>query len=946
MELSGQQQGLWAKRSPLTDLECAEYHLLACHLADVATVVSTLWESSFSKALIQEVASFMSTNVPEAGKQVAFLAALHDIGKASPVFQSMISQGNTERLECVGLLVKKPLPKGIYHGDITAAVTPEILRALDLSSTADGIEVAGIIGGHHGIFPDSPAVMQASNPVVCGGAEWAMARIELAKLLRDILGITRLTMPVKPNNTFGMLLAGIVCAADWIGSAEQYFPYATGPLDLTTYFKESQERARQAIGAINWLAPTRKSAARTIKQLFPWMTVPRDLHVKVEEVARGIDAPSLAIVEAPTGEGKTEAALFLAEHCASRLGQSGFYFALPTQATSNQMFSRVLGFLRDSLSEGQLEAANIALLHGSASLSAELAQLRSKERDLAPSSIYEDGKDDITADVRAGEWFSYRKRGLLSPFGVGTVDQALMATLRTKHVFLRLMGLGGKVVVFDEVHAYDAYMQTILQRLLEWLGAMECSVVMLSATLPSAQREALVRAYLAGVGAADEMSVPDTNYPRILVANKHKVEAKPLETWSGNHRSVKVVWLDPDDPEHAEAHFELGERLASTLQGGGCAAVVCNTVRHAQQMFERLRRYFPGVDAVDGWPELMLLHSRFPFGERRERELRTLIRFGALGAVVTLENGERVETCRPHKAILVATQIIEQSLDIDFDLMVSDLAPIDLDLQRSGRLHRHQRERPADLKDPELWLFAPLVDDQGSPHFPRGSLHVYSPHVLLRTWYALRGREFIRTPQDIEGLVEHVYGEAVPPPDASEGERREWEKTWGEQAEKLSHMQEEARNRCLKSPRDEGSHIWEYLRNSKSEDSPDVLPQFQALTRLTGPTIEAVCLFEQDGLLFLDEARTRSIDLDLPPDRAMIVELLMRSVSISLPPLVSELSAQPVPGGWAKSSILCRKKVLPFKAETGGGFSGELYRKDSIYLVRLDPELGIMVEKS
>ena len=389
------------------------------------------------------------------------------------------------------------------------------------------------------------------------------------------------------------------------------------------------------------------------------------------------------------GEGKTEAAMYLADRFAARLGQRGCYFALPTQATSNQMFTRVREFLKGRYPDN---IVNLQLLHGHAALNAEFQTLL-QSADAEPECVCEDNDlHDHRPGVIAAEWFTYRKRGLLAPFGVGTIDQALLAVLQTRHVFVRLFGLAHKTVIIDEVHAYDAYMTTLLERLLEWLAALGSSVVLLSATLPKARRDALASAYVKGLGGNIALP-PDDRYPRLTWVGQADSGSRHVETSERSSRKLSLQWIDGAVPKDGDA-FPLGERLRVALEAGGCAAVICNTVTQAQKVYLALKEYFVG-NADDGAPILDLLHARFLFKDRDERERRCLVRFGKPGALVDFGDKDLREVRRPNRAVLVATQVIEQSLDLDFDLMVSDHAPVDLILQRAGRLHRHPRaDRP------------------------------------------------------------------------------------------------------------------------------------------------------------------------------------------------------------------------------------------------------------
>ena len=252
---------------------------------------------------------------------------------------------------------------------------------------------------------------------------------------------------------------------------------------------------------------------------------------------------------------------------------------------------------------------------------------------------------------------------------------------------MRLFGLAGKTVIIDEVHAYDAYMMKLMERLLEWLAALGCGVVLLSATLPNKKRHDLVKAFAAGLR-RNEPKREDKLYPRLTWVSRtySGVEHFPASTQFS--RTILYEWVNGALPTATSQVFTLGVRLQKALADGGCAAVICNTVSRAQEVFRALKPFFSGQDVDDGQHELNLFHARFLYDDREQREGQALRRFGK-------PNDPKVK--RPRRAVLVATQVIEQSLDLDFDLMVTEMAPVDLILQRAGRLHRHNRPRPERL---------------------------------------------------------------------------------------------------------------------------------------------------------------------------------------------------------------------------------------------------------
>ena len=602
------------------------YHPLLCHMVDVSMVAKEMWESSFSTAQQEAIAEALGLGeCPDAaGGWCAFLAGLHDLGKGSPAFQLQVESarmGVAERLGRNDMRVPVQHRRGLKstpHGTITAATLPEILSSGFGLPRPLARRLGIIVGGHHGTFPTGREVQDVGDAgsADLGGTQWANLRHDLANSLAELVDLPRDRRPVEISNGAAMVLAGFVSVADWIGSNTEFFPPAYPP-DLAAYALNAQKQAGRALDGLGWRLQPFPPGIRGFADLFPGIQSPNDLQMTVESIAPNLNEPGLVIIEAPTGEGKTEAAMYLADCWAERTGGRGCYFALPTQATSNQMFGRVRDFLQGRYPG---EPVQLQLLHGHAALSAEFEVLRENgERLFAPqyAGVEPSGNQ---LGVIAAEWFTYRKRGLMAPVGVGTIDQALLAVLQTRHVFVRLFGLSGKAIVIDEVHAYDAYITTLLERLLEWLAALGSSVVLLSATLPNNRRAVLMNAYRRGLRQEDLQPPEDAEYPRISWASGDSAPvAQSIRVSRRSAKQIRLERIDGSLPAGDGASFELGEVLQGALAQGGCAAVICNTVRRAQGVYRALRPYFPEIDG-GGIPELDLLHSQYLFQDREERE--------------------------------------------------------------------------------------------------------------------------------------------------------------------------------------------------------------------------------------------------------------------------------------------------------------------------------------
>jgi len=390
-----------------------------------------------------------------------------------------------------------------------------------------------------------------------------------------------------------------------------------------------------------------------------------------------------------------------------------------------------------------------------------------------------------------------------------------------------------------------------------------------------------------------------------------------------------------DDGGHS---FCLGERLQASLSSGGCAAVVCNTVDRAQGIYRALKPYFPDT-ANDGYPELDLLHARFLFGEREEREKRTLCRFGKKGDKVKFDDGTERTVKRPRRAVLVATQVIEQSLDLDFDLMVTEMAPIDLALQRAGRLQRHQQKRPPDFegKPATIWICEPEVKEDGVPDFGGGTEAVYDRHVLLRSWLALNKYSSIRVPEDVEELIEAVYGEDDCSGDLPEKLRQDWRDSLAKHEEQLERERSEAAERWIKNP-DYTGEIWRMTYEPREEDDPGLHPAHQALTRLGGLDISAICLYCKDEKPYLDASWSQYVSSQASPDIETVKKLLRNSVRLSRRGLALSLidKGRLVPKAWRESPLLRHHYLLCLNEE-------HRYILDN-YELFLDAELGLVVK--
>lgn len=861
------------------------------------------------------------------GKWLAFWAGTHDIGKATPSFQKKCPEV-IPLLKGVGLDVR-PIPgKDPPHGTMSTHVLLKLLSQGEHRwSNVEGKfarRLAITVGGHHGLFPASKDWGDGEfGPDLLGGSRWDRARSRLLDYLASTIGVVGLPAPQPPPNDchwFFMVLAGLTSVADWIGSNPRFFKLAGNNVNLKSYPAQARAAANRALDELGWTGwePSHTRPASFV-ELFPWCDPPRPMQDASVRVAERLHGPALVLIEAPMGEGKTEAALYFADRWIHAQRQQGLYVALPTMATSNQMFGRIVEFLRRRYPDDRV---NLHLLHSGAMLSEQYSQLQReaevRRQSFRPDLIHDDMGPDHTPEfgvVVAESWFAQnKKQAMLAPFGVGTIDQALLAVLQTKHVFVRLFGLSGKTVVLDEVHAYDTYMSAILDRLLEWLNALGCSVVLLSATLPKARRQALLRSWTGGEPLKEEVA-----YPRLSVVDDRGISAVHVQSTGDRYTTITL---------RCQSHGRLADDLAAALRGGGCAAVIRNTIAKAQQIFQDLRGALRPQQV-----EVELFHARFPLSDRQRIEQRVLDRFGK-GPDGGPENPRR-----PTRTVLVATQVIEQSLDLDFDLMVSDVAPVDLVLQRAGRLHRHPRKRPEALSTPRLWLLEPDSDCDGVPCF-QSDEQIYDRHVLLRSYLALRNRTAVRLPDDIEGLIEAVYGDDpaawITPP--NQAWQRALEHSQREMEEKRRSDQHKACGVLIESPHFEDD-LQEQFNQQLEEDNPEVHATLRAATRLVEPSVSVVLLHETaDGGVSITPDGAEPIDISRTPDLAEARRLLGRSVTLQHRGCVAFFCSEPAHRAWRESSLLRFHRPALLDAQ------GRC--KIGKYWLLLDLELGVVIESA
>jgi CRISPR-associated endonuclease/helicase Cas3 len=734
----------------------ADFHLLAYHSLDVAAVGARLLEPQ--KSLTKDLASFLDLTPEQLQVIFAFALSLHDLGKFASAFQKLYPNTSAQLL--------KPICRKEYDGrnyrhdrmglffwnSIKTEVLLKKLNVECLSPREKGyvsdtlMVLMDCVLGHHGqpIDTDSPRSIRHFTELHNTEAAQLFAQ-QMFDLFQPQFPIEKLQSKkwLKRLEQVSWQLAGVAVLADWIGSDNKHFQYQAEPMPLDDYWQTTQQTAAKALAATDLNKASSVKPFLSIKEHYGFDPTPLQHWAETVDVD---DSPQLFILEDVTGSGKTEAALALTHRLMQAGAADGFYFGLPTMATSNAMFSRVATHYQQMLSNDNGKQPSIVLAHGA-------REMNNLFREAVLSSNATDPdytKTDATATAQCNQWLAdSRKKALLAPVGVGTIDQALLAVLPRRHQSLRLLGLNRKVLVFDEVHAADEFMFELLESLLALHLHQGGCAILLTATLSQKQRKRLV-AIWHNAGGLSPVSPEQTTFPlatKVSINPQMPLLEQALASRVDVTREVKVSFLNSFDAC-------IG-KVISAVKQGQCVVWVRNSVNDTLEAYQEILRQ------LDQPKDCLLFHSRFVLQDRKSIEDKVLATFGK-SSTNSIRRGK----------VLIATQVFQESLDADADVMISDICPIDDLIQRAGRLHRHTRDangahqhnavdsRPA----PELWVHSPKwcenpKSDWLSADF-RNTQYVYrSPG---RLWLGMRELQLlgaIRMPDEARQLIEAVYSD-------------------------------------------------------------------------------------------------------------------------------------------------------------------------------------------
>lgn len=738
----------WGKFKLDSNSEC--YHLLPYHSLDVAAVGSILF--SADTKIVKDISNFLQINPEDFVKLFCFILSLHDLGKFSSSFQYINKNifdkkqipesrfsydGKNYRHDRLGYYFWKEIKETVFslvipYGDYNK-------RKL---SNGFMIIIETVLG-HHGKPINKNDIDYMENFVHKNNENAAVNfACDVFKLFNPSISAALFYDKewLGRLKQISWLLAGMTTLSDWIGSNNEYFPYYKNRVSLSEYWLLTLKQAEKAILSSGFKRDYQISPFISVEHNFGYGPTP--LQQWAEKVPIN-EHPQLFILEDTTGAGKTEAALTLAHRLMEADAADGFYFGLPTMATSNAMFSRIVNYYTKIFDENS-EAPSIVLAHGASIMNEQF------------TNIIRDGNEqynsrDNTASAQCYQWLSdSRKKALLATIGVGTLDQALLAMLPRRHQPLRLLGLNRKVIIFDEIHSADEFMFEIIEHLLSAHLYQGGSVILLTATLSLKQRQRIINSWFGALDQPQKM-IQSKNFPlatHLTYSPEVAMMEYPLESRKEVSRQVNVKIINEEQ--------DCINIIVNAVNNGNCVVWIRNTVNDAIKAYRDINQRLP-----ENQDNCLLFHSRFTLQDRKIREEQVLNRFGKLS------------TAKQRKGtVLIATQVFQESLDADADIMISDICPIDDLIQRSGRLHRHTRTITGDYTATEqdkrtapiLYVHAPLFTDEPSSnwlsrYFSSTEAVYRSPGRLWLTLRSLMQLGEINMPQDARQLIESVYSD-------------------------------------------------------------------------------------------------------------------------------------------------------------------------------------------
>lgn len=687
------------------------------HCIDVGLVCNALLNIVYCENVTKFLAEKLKTNEENVISCFSYFAALHDIGKTHLYFQAYFDNAIDKLVED-GLIFKSDAenyrkmrkssnnPYRIRHEVVSRRILFEEFKEFRKNPLFKGLCFA--LSSHH------EKDTQNYNRGLKNRTDdfFKQKQNELISNLKSVF-----PFDIDKLNSFSTENTDIVCTvflvllfwSDWIASSDyfsnqdiEFFNNCVENKEIDEYVEKRSksiiEVLKENLGQIS----ENKIDLTSYNKIFNQDDyILRPVQQKIEEICKERDFKFM-LIEAPMGEGKTESGLFVAGQMMMHYKKQGIYFALPTGATSDMMYDRI----KDICKNQGISELNI--LHSTSFLADKLY-----ESDVDIGSKTFNDKARLLASTRTG---------LFVPNGVGTVDQAMMAVLKSKFAGLRLLGLMNKVLIIDEIHAYDAFMEGPIHILLNWCNALDIPVVLLSATLPKKARKSLVSNYM-----GKSVDFKYVSYPLItcVTDNGEVVEYEVDSSFMKKNIKFHTIRLNSD-------MTNLRDAVLKEVQNGKNIAIICNTIAESLRVKQLLK------DIPDY--EIILLHSNFKVKDRAEKE-----------GIVKKKLGKNIDD-RVQNLIVIGTQVLEQSLDIDFDCMFTYLCPIDLLLQRIGRWHRFNIANRKD--DPTVYVILP---EEKHNYDDVGYQKIYHKFILKQTEDYILENPTCILPNDFRKSIGFVY---------------------------------------------------------------------------------------------------------------------------------------------------------------------------------------------
>lgn len=690
-----------------------EYHLAAYHMIDVLNNIELYLK--YNPIFLNFISNKLNQNKEDVKNFILIMGCFHDLGKfSSKHFQSKVDYLQKNLMGNIITVEEK-----IHHTDLMMHYDCEFLKDLfEIDFSVDEDEFSDIIKniyfGHHG------RVLSYSRPI--GNVFTKDDLSAISAFINDIKHLYNINK-ININDTLlsnlkeiSWILNGLIIFSDWMGSNNEVYGYLSKEVELKEYKDQSIKKTVETFSKMDF-DKDKILKDVDVNSIFPYIKTMTPLQDYVSKME--LKNKQIIIIEDVTGSGKTEAAFILAARLLNKGLNKGIQFLLPTMATTDCMYNRVDSFYGNVFTS----QSSFILAHGKRGQNKKYIK-----------NIWKNNSNKWLSDNR--------KKALLSDLGVSTIDQSLLGVLKAKHQSLRLFGLFGKVLIFDEIHSNDEYQNGLLKQLIYAHSKMGGSIILMSATLSKKDKEMFLTAFNEG----RNIEIKENPYPCVTTScGEDDLVENKLNTREELERKINIDFFHSKE--------DVKDKLIKKFKSGSNVCWIRNTVQDSVDAYLEIIR-------VLGKENIVLLHSKFTASDRMKKQNYIIENLGK-----TSGSKER------NGVLVISTQVIEQSVDVDFDYMISDLAPIDSLIQRFGRVMRHKRNIHGDISEveergsvfcgilsPELVSSKLVTEDWYKEMFEKGS-YVYSNvfHVY-QTAKILYEKKHITTPQDCRFLIESVFG--------------------------------------------------------------------------------------------------------------------------------------------------------------------------------------------